>query len=159
MNRTVLAVGILFLFIASSVMPMVIGYEQEANEGDILLEQLKFMCATTIGDDGMYEYYKDELLNNDYFEDDDVEIVEPVEAVVYEETYLPLDGPMDSAWPMKCHDLHHTSRSEYSTINNPGFEKWRFKTESWVESSSAISDEGIIYVTDLGGYIYALYPN
>ena len=141
---------------------MVIGYRQEANERDILLEQLKFMCAITNGDDGMYEYYKDELLNNDYFEDDDKEIVEPIEAVVYEETYLPLDGPMDSAWPMKCHDLHHTGRSPYSTASNPdGVEKWRFVTAGGVDGSPVIGDDGVIYFGDKSytENFYAVYPN
>jgi hypothetical protein len=29
------------------------------------------------------------------------------------------DGPpIDSAWPMKCHDTYHTGRSSYGTDNN-----------------------------------------
>jgi len=156
-------VGIILLFIVSSVTPMVIGYKQEASERDILLEQLKFMCATYNGDDGMYEYYKDVLLNNDYFEDDDTAVVEPVEAVVYEETYLPLDGPMDSAWSMFSHDTHHTGQSPYSTEDNPGTEKWRFENDGLIEDTPIISDDGTIY---FGGavdfqpwYLVALYPN
>jgi len=155
----IVATGIVFLFIIASVTPMVIGYRQEANERDILLEQLKFMCATTNGDDGMYEYYKDELLNNDYFEDDDKEIVEPIEAVVYEETYLPLDGPMDSPWPVKCHDLHHTGLSPYSTADNPYDELWKFETEGWMNSGIAIDNDGVLYFGSYDRYLYAVYPD
>ena len=146
MIRKTLAVGIILLFIVSSVTPMVIGYKKEASERDILLEQLKFMCATTNGDDGMYEYYKDELLNNDYFEDNDVEIVEPVEKMIPGELPLPFTtGPMDSAWPMKSHDTHHTSQSPYSTAGSPDLEeKWRFFCGK-VDGSPVIGEDGTIY--------------
>ena len=36
-------------------------------------------------------------------------------------------GLMNSSWPMKCHDQRHTSQSPYSTADNPGLEKWRFR--------------------------------
>ena len=68
-------------------------------------------------------------------------------------------GSMDSAWPMKCHDTRHTGRSPYSTADNNGVEKWRFKTDDWVEGSPVISDEGTVYFGDFDGYLYALYPN
>jgi hypothetical protein len=41
----------------------------------------------------------------------------------------PLDGFIDSPWPMYCHDARHTGRSPYSTANNSGDEIWRFATE------------------------------
>ncbi len=37
--------------------------------------------------------------------------------------------------------------------------KWRYKTDGNVYSSSAISDDGIIYFTSDDYYLYALYPN
>jgi len=151
-------VGIILLFIISSVTPMVIGYKQEANERDILLEQLKFMCATTNGDDGMYEYYKDELLNNDYFEDDDTAVVEPVEAVVKDDLPLPLGGPMDSPWSMQSHDTHHTGLSPYSTANNSGFEKWRYECND-VESSAIIDNDDTVYFGSMDFYLYSLHSN
>ena len=69
----------------------------------------------------------------------------------------------DHVWPMKCHDLHHTGRSQYSTADNPGYEKWRFRSE-WdgtVESSAIIGDDGTIYFGSMGSdrRLYALYPN
>jgi outer membrane protein assembly factor BamB len=68
-------------------------------------------------------------------------------------------GLMDSCWPMSCHDLHHTSRSPYSTADNPGGEKWRFQTEGRMESGMAIDNDGVIYFGELGVNLYAVYPD
>lgn len=71
--------------------------------------------------------------------------------------------PMDSAWPMQSHDIRHTGLCQYSTTDNPGTEKWRFKTNIWglVDASAVIDNDGIIYFgTDSGdSTLYALYPN
>ncbi len=69
-------------------------------------------------------------------------------------------GPMDSCWPMKCHDLHHTSQSPYSTAGNPGGEKWRFQTGGHMESGMVINKDGVIYFGDLSSWtFYAIYPD
>ena len=71
-------------------------------------------------------------------------------------------GPMDSAWPMKCHDLHHTSRSPYSTASNPGLEKWRFKCEGptgQVAGGIIIGEDGTLYFGDSSWNLYALHPD
>jgi len=72
---------------------------------------------------------------------------------------ISVDGPMDSAWPMHCHDLHHTSQSPYSTANNPGIEKWRFKSDRHIEGGIIIGEDSTLYFGDFTGYLYALYPN
>ena len=64
------------------------------------------------------------------------------------------DGPMDSPWPMKCHDNRHTGLSSYSTASNPGIEKWRFKC-NWVEGGIVIGDDGALYFGD-SDYLFAL---
>ena len=33
----------------------------------------------------------------------------------------------DSPWPMFCHDVKHTGRSEYALEGNSGILKWRYK--------------------------------
>ena len=69
---------------------------------------------------------------------------------------------MDSAWPLYCHDLHHTSRSPYSTANNPGLEKWRFKCEGstgHVDGGIVIGDDGTLYFGDSSWNLYALHPD
>ncbi|MCD6522432.1 MAG: PQQ-binding-like beta-propeller repeat protein, partial [Candidatus Diapherotrites archaeon] len=63
------------------------------------------------------------------------------------------------AWPFFSHDLRRTGLSPYSTSDNPGTLKWKFKTDSWVESSPAISSDGTIYFGSGDYYLYALYPN
>jgi outer membrane protein assembly factor BamB len=69
-------------------------------------------------------------------------------------------GLMDSCWPMSCHDLHHTGRSPYSTIDNLGGEKWRFQTGGSMEAGIAIDNDGILYFGDLSSWtFYAVYPD
>ncbi len=68
-------------------------------------------------------------------------------------------GPMNSSWPMYCYDTRHTGRSPYSTADNPGDEKWRFKVSDWNEGGPAIDDNGTLYFGSDGGFLYALYAN
>jgi len=162
MKRKTLAVGIIFLFIVSSVTPMVIGYNSDyvSNESEELLDNLAFYCLDASGSNAKYEYYKEKMLND--YSNDDVEIVEPVEKVIPAE--LPFTtGPMDSAWSMFGHDTHHTGQSPYSTEYNPGTEIWRFENDGLIEDTPVISNDGTIY---FGGavdfqpwYLVALYPN
>jgi outer membrane protein assembly factor BamB len=60
---------------------------------------------------------------------------------------------------MKCHDLHHTSRSPYSTASNPGGEKWRFQTEGRMESGMVIDNDSVIYFGSFDRNLYAVYPD
>jgi outer membrane protein assembly factor BamB len=160
-----LAVGIISLFIVSSVTPMVIGYtlvetsdrEQIEQVDDIAFEwKCKYRLYNTIFPKRYYplEYHTDEFT-----------IEGPVETSLIEskkEEYFPTmhsAGPMNSAWPMKCHDRHHTGRSPYSTADNPLDEKWRFKTGGWVEGGPVIDNDGIIYFGDFDAYLYAVYPD
>jgi len=119
-NKHIIPILIIALFIVSAVSPMVIGFKSDAVK--------------------------------------DVKIAEMVEL---ESTIV--SGPMDSPWPMYCHDNRHTGRSPYSTINNPYDEVWRFKTDGWVEDSPIIDSDGTIYFggefNGLPCYIIAVYPN
>jgi outer membrane protein assembly factor BamB len=69
-----------------------------------------------------------------------------------------LGGPADSAWPMICHDLRHTARSQY-TPDNSGIEKWRYRTKDCIEASPVIGEDGTIYVGDLDRLLYAINPD
>ena len=71
--------------------------------------------------------------------------------------FVTSSGPMDSAWPIKCHDNRHTGRSPYSTADNPGIEKWRFK--GYTLASPVIGDDCTIYIGDTNYYLYALNPD
>jgi len=155
-------VGIVFLFVITSVTPLVIGFDSEIKDIDNELEEtlanLRYMCTSPDGfDDATYEYYKEELLNS--YSKDDTTLTEPVETVVQVDSSKTVSfGPMDSPWPMKCHDTHHTGRSPNSTADNPLTEKWRYHTE-WIESGIIIGDDGSIYFGSFDRYVYALYPS
>lgn len=116
MKHKVLAFGIIFIFVFSSIGSMEIETQEEEKEID-------------------------------------APVVEPV------------DGPMDSAWPMKCHDNRHTSQSPYSTEDNPHVEKWRFRSEDYlgglIESGAIIDGTGIIYIGTGGAdhKLYAICPD
>jgi len=167
MIRKTLAVSIVFLFIVTAVSPMVIGENKETKEINYELEaelaNLRYLCTTPDGfDDVKFEYYKEHLVN-DYSNNDldVVEVVEPVYVVdnVEPNLPLPLDGPMDSPWPMKCHDTHHTSQSPYSTADNPYDEYWSFRTDGWMQAGMVIDNDGTIYFGELGQYLFALNPD
>ncbi|MCK5260723.1 MAG: PQQ-binding-like beta-propeller repeat protein [Thermoplasmatales archaeon] len=106
-------------------------------------------------DSSKSEYYKE------YFQRDSSEIADLEEITIPVESPQTIvsSGPMDSAWPMKCHDTHHTSRSPYSTADITSAEKWRYMTNSWIEDTPVIDSNGIIYVGSFDGYIHAVYPN
>ena len=169
LTRNDLAIGITILFIISSVTPMTIGQDAETTNVDDEIKEkldgLRFMCTTPNGFlEEKYKYYKEQLIKHYLSEtpNDDI-VVESLE----EGLFLPVEplsspisnnGPMNSAWPMYCHDTRHTGKSPYSTENNPGIVKWRFSCD-WMESSIAIDDDGIIYFGDAENVFYALYPN
>ena len=66
-------------------------------------------------------------------------------------------GPMDSAWPMYCHDVRHTGRSPYSTADNVRFEKWNLDSTHTVSGAIVIDKDENIYFGSNG--LYAVYPN
>ena len=74
-------------------------------------------------------------------------------------THEASDGLMDSPWPMYCHDLRHTGRSQYSTADNHGVVKWMFNCDNWIEAGIAIGNDDTLYFGVYDNYFYALYPN
>jgi len=72
-----------------------------------------------------------------------------------------LSGPMNSSWPMKSYNAQRIGRTPSSTADNPGIEKWRFKTfgAGGVDSGAVVADDGNIYFGSKDFYIYALYAN
>ena len=71
----------------------------------------------------------------------------------------PINGPMDSPWPMHSHDRKNTGRSPYNISHLTGFEKWRVETEQ-VQCTPVIADDGTIYseggFEDIGDYLLAI---
>jgi len=110
--------------------------------------------------------YEDDI-NNDY-KINQVDRVDKVETGELNENYIGLINsrngpPMDSPWPMYCHDIRHTGRSPYSTADNSFYNKWWFKSYDYIEGSGAIDNDGVIYFgfqeENYDFYLIAIYPN
>jgi outer membrane protein assembly factor BamB len=66
-------------------------------------------------------------------------------------------GLMDSAWPMYCHDVRHTGRSPYSTVNTTGVVKWRIEINGPSYGGPVIDNKGTVYIGS--DNLNAVYPN
>ncbi|MCK5260828.1 MAG: PQQ-binding-like beta-propeller repeat protein [Thermoplasmatales archaeon] len=157
MVKNTLVFGIILLFIVSAVSPMVIGFNAVKSERDELLDNLTFYCLDASGSNAKYEYYKEKLLKE--YSNDGMEIVDKVTISIESPQTIVSSGPMDSSWPMKCHDTHHTSRSPYNTANVTGQEKWRFRANEGVDGGPIIGNDGTIYFGDKEGHVYAIHSN
>jgi len=157
-----LALCIVFLFIITSVTPMVIGHEVSTIDGELIDEDYAF---NRFDEHNYPEGYSAEKrgepaadATSTVFPDYKETTVTPlIEKKNYEPQQTSTsDGPMDSPWPMFMHDVRHTGRSPYSTADNPYDEKWYFIAHG-IEGSMVIDDEGVIYtcLEDL----YVIYPN
>jgi outer membrane protein assembly factor BamB len=147
-----LTVGIISLFILSALAPMSLG--QNVKESKVTLDRHLYP--------EFYDAYSVEEIYG-YGPIDDVEVkpsyrdTESKEIESFKQLTEPV-GPMDSAWPMKCHDNRHTSQSPYSTEDNPGIEKWRF-VAGGIDGGIAIDNDGVVYFGDKDDYIYAVFQN
>jgi outer membrane protein assembly factor BamB len=159
LNRKGLAVGIVLLFLISTV-PFING------ESDLLRGEDSF--KDVLKED--YQQYRDDWSVHITNQSNDDERSSPVykNEGSSNEVYIKLHssstaGPMDSPWPMQGRDVYHSCRSPYSTENNLGAEIWRIHGDKagGVESSAVIDGNGIIYFGTLGSdsSLYALYPN
>ena len=167
MYKKILTYSILVLLLYTNISSISFGENSEITEQNKQLEDLAYLCTTPNGFNEMkYECYKKQLLKQNSDEDIKEHVILDSEGLITLQN-PPLitalsDGPMDSAWPMKCHDIHHTGLSPYSTANNTGIEKWRFECD-WIRDTPVISDDGTIYVgggyNDLPWYLIAINPD
>src|SRR3972149_9140724 len=68
----------------------------------------------------------------------------------------PLNAQLaETPWPMFRHDLQHTGRSQYGSIQKP-IVKWTFQTQCPVTSSPAIGEDGTIYFGSKDKKFYAI---
>jgi outer membrane protein assembly factor BamB len=153
---TSLCIGI-FLFIVSTITPIVIGYKANILEGDEFFENLFYLSSKKYNSIKV-DYYKFISQRNGY------DNLKPKEMTVYKKPLQTLILPlMNSPWPMKCHDTHHTGLSSYSTADNPYDEIWRFYSDNWIEGGPVIDNYGNIYFGgghgDLPWYLIALFPD
>ncbi len=138
--------GLIFLLVFSVVSPRGIGYCFEKPHNKLSINKCNVLdynrSVFSTNNQLIIENYNDELKSND-----SIFIPEKI----YGKTSI------DSPWPMYCHDVHHTSRSPYSTVNTDGVEKWKIDTHWQCSGSPIIDKEGIIYVGAF--YMFAVYPN
>ncbi len=127
---------------------------EEVTVDEELMDNLAFYYYDEY-DSSKSEYYKEYFQRNNLEIADLEEITIPVESP---QTSIS-SGPMDSPWPMKCHDLRHTSRSPYSTSDVSDLEKWRYTCKAGVDGSPIIGNDDTIYFGDKFWFINALYPN
>ena len=148
-----LVIGIILSFIPTSVSTMDIGFIDKTMEREEYLKDIAFYYFDEY-DSTKLEHYKEYLQRDNSDFTDLGEITRSVESP---QTSVS-SGPMDSPWPMKCYDLHHTSRCPYSTTHITDLEKWRFLCDG-VDGSPIIGDDGTLYFGDKDRDIYAIYPN
>jgi len=154
MIRKTLAVGIVFLFIITSVTPMVIGYTSDV--GNWREERLNYDS-----------YHVSEITDFNTKNADTFSIKPTISSTkpktkipVKMESTLPVNlGLLDSAWPMFCHDIRHTGRSPFGASGNAGKEKWKFWMERMMFSSPAIDENGTIYIGSGDECLYAINAN
>ena len=153
----ILTIGTAILFIASAVAPIVHGYEIETTDSE-LMDNLSFYCYDEHEHPSSKAYYYGERFQNEFSDVELDKLSIPIESIPRKS-----DEPKDTPWPMKCHNLHHTSQSPYSTADNLGTEKWRFSTDGSVDGGPVIDNDGTIYFGgNYGGlpwYLFAVYPD
>ena len=139
---------------------MTLGHNVRVTDKEIIVENTNFdrYLLPEFYDCYNVDEIPDHILNHASQEVTNIYSAQSEEINNSEKSIQPLDGPMDSPWPMYCHDVRHTGRSPYSTVDTWD-EIWRFKQHmnDFVRGSPAIGDDGTIYFG--GADFYALYPN
>ena len=161
--KHIIPILVILLFIVSAVSPMVIGFTVRTTKTEVIDEEYAYNRFNE-------HHYPEGYLTGQYplegYADDvsSEEVIEDEERTVTEKKYqkpqqtVISSGPMDSPWPMYCHDNVHTGRSPYSTLNNPLQLKWQFKLKGGsYHCSPVIDSDGFIYVARED--LYAIYPN
>ena len=152
MDQKRIAVGIVLLFLGSSVTSILV----EANRN----ESQSSLCEKTINifENMKYDLYRfpegypnvsvsfESIKHTEY-----IGVTEPVES---------LSGNSlaeDSPWPMQGHDATHSGRGAHGTELNYGQSLWEFDIHSSPYDSPVIDNEGTIYIGT--GDLYALHPD
>ena len=143
-----LLIGIIFLLILSIVAQMVIGYNDRKLNETPITEDYNYYHISEIPNYIRHHISKE---TNIFDKNGSEKVSKP------EETIQPLAGPpMDSPWPMYCHDTRHTGQSPYITVDTWD-EIWNINTPGPVSGGSVIDEDGTIYI---GAYdLCAVYLN
>jgi len=147
MKRKCLAIGIILLFLVSVITPMILAKTSDKSQNESLDAYLprSYLTRYNPTDNTEIQYQTQTTTPS-------------VTKTQNENGMQTLNGGlMDSAWPMYCHDVRHTGRSPYTTVNTTGVVKWRLETAGWAVGGPTIDNNGTIYI---GSYeLNAVYPN
>jgi len=156
MRKRYLVIGLFFLLVISSIGPLTFGYK--ISEQDNMINNYSrnrylytdyFNCYTATERQNLIKTYaveKSTSCNN-------IETTAESNPLLQSQT---LDGLMVSPWPTYCHDVRHTGRSPYSTIDTWD-ETWKFETRGTAWGGPAIDKDGTIYIAAYP--LQAVYPN
>ena len=153
-----LLIGIIILcLLVPSVAPLSFGINIELkDEDDVYNRDTKFILLDPYSPEiNIPEQNKTETSSDNIETSGSLQFEKQKEELTLSE--VSNNAPLDSPWPMYCHDVRHTGRSPYSTSNNPGDEKWRYSLSNWARGSPVIDNDGIIYIG--ANDFYAIYPN
>jgi len=160
--KKIIEVGFLGLLIIMSTLPIAISNDVKIINEEEKLENFNFLCYNK------NEFNSSKILKirdqvQDYNINEELDEFNPPTDPLFPSA---AGGPINSSWPMYCHDVHHTGSSPYSTANNTGYEKWIYhRRRGWIEGGVVIDGDGNIYFgsKDSGCdelfALYALYPN
>jgi outer membrane protein assembly factor BamB len=146
MRRRFLVVCLFFLLVVSSLGPLSFGNKIDTSSDKIILNKHDILnynnsVFSTVDQSAVNMYDSESILNKNCNGNN-----------MFSNVFV--EGP----WPMYCHDVRHTSRSPYSTADNPYDEKWRYGC-NWIECGVVINNDGVLYFGDFAGYIYAIYQD
>lgn len=160
-----LIISISILFFIPTVAPMVNGYNNETRDMEQISKNIFF---NKVNKHNYPEEYSTEKFNfikhkNDVNSDELPFQKKAVSQFINKgfagDSSEIVEDPMDSPWPMYCHDAKHTGRSPYSTANTSGVEKWRFRCDWHVRGGAIIDENGTLYFGSFDQNVYALYSN
>ena len=129
MRRSIFVIGIFFLFVISSIAPIVFNDAKATNKESIVENYSFDRCLYPENYDCYNSNEIPSSLNQPNQEFSNNENIGSETVTNTDSSPLSTDGLMNSDWPMCSHDTRHTGHSPYSTAGNLGEEKWWYKTE------------------------------
>lgn len=161
--------GIAIIFIVLATAPLVIGYNvgttmmpsnESTNENNIYdnfsIYDFPEYVAKERYPDLIYDQKNNFNTKKEQEEYSNSDYQTTLNGSITENQIQPLEDPMDSPWPMYCHDTRHTGRSPYSTVDTWD-EIWKFELTHPVYGDVAIGNDGTIYFGVDG--LYVVNPN
>jgi outer membrane protein assembly factor BamB len=142
--RKPVVVGIVFLFILSSTIPLVVGFDTPEVDDNGPMDSAWPMFSHDVRHTGRSSYGSTGNIG-------------------VEKWRFKTDGRVASSPAIDKDGTIYFGVNDFTNsffaLNPDGSEKWRFKTGHWVMSSPAIADDGTIYFGSNIGKLFALNPD